>query len=125
MSVRIDKWLWAARFYKMRSLATEACKGGHILINGVRANASKPVAINDTVHIQKENETFTVLVTALADKRGSAKLAQTLYNETPESIKYRAECREQRRLRTFSAPAPAKRPDKRARRKIKQLKHHP
>ena len=122
MSVRIDKWLWAARFYKMRNLASQACKGGHILINGVRTKASKLVNINDEIHIQKENESFTVIVTALADKRGSAKIAQSLYAETPESIKYRQDASEQRKFQTYLAPSPEKRPDKRNRRKIQQFK---
>jgi len=122
MSVRIDKWLWAARFYKMRSLASQACKGGHILINGVRAKASKWVSLNDEIHIQKESESFTVIITGLAEKRGSAKIAQGLYAETPESLKFRAECSEQRKYKALSAPAPDKRPDKRDRRKIQQFK---
>jgi len=122
IEVRIDKWLWAARFYKMRKLATEAVKGGHICINGVRCKPSKLVQVGDEVFIQKEHETFTVIVTGLADKRGSAKIAQGLYDETPESMKYRHEQSEQRKLQTYFAPSPNKRPDKRDRRKIKQLK---
>ncbi len=122
MSVRIDKWLWAARFYKMRSLATEACKGGHILINGVRAKASKVVSLHDEIQIQKEKESFTVIVTGLAEKRGSAKIAQGLYTETPESLRHRAECNEQKKFQTYFAPSPDKRPDKRNRRKIQQFK---
>ncbi len=122
MSVRIDKWLWAARFYKMRSLATEACKGGHILINGVRAKASKIVSLHDEIHIQKESESFTVIITGLAEKRGSAKIAQGLYTETPESLRHRAECNEQKKFQTYFAPSPDKRPDKRNRRKIQQFK---
>jgi len=122
MSVRIDKWLWAARFYKMRSLATEACKGGHILLNGVRAKASKVVNLNDEIQIQKEKESFTVIVTGLAEKRGSAKVAQRLYAETPESLKFRAECNEQQKFQTYFAPSPEKRPDKRDRRKLQQFK---
>ncbi len=122
MSVRIDKWLWAARFYKMRNLATEACKGGHILINGVRAKASKVASLHDEIQIQKEKESFTVIVTGLAEKRGSAKIAQGLYDETPGSLKFRAECNEQQKFQTYFAPSPDKRPDKRDRRKLKQLK---
>jgi ribosome-associated heat shock protein Hsp15 len=122
MSVRIDKWLWAARFYKMRSLATEAAKGGHILVNSTRAKASKMVNLDDEIQIQKDDESFTVIVTGLAEKRGSAKIAQGLYVETPESLKFRAECSEQRKLKSLSAPAPDKRPDKRDRRKLKALK---
>ncbi len=122
MSVRIDKWLWAARFYKMRKLASEAVKGGHISINGVRCKPSKLVQSGDEVFIQKEHETFTVIITGLADKRGSAKIAQSLYDETPESVKYRDEKSEQRRFQSYFAPSPDKRPDKRDRRKIKQFK---
>ncbi|PCI02001.1 MAG: RNA-binding protein [Zetaproteobacteria bacterium] len=122
MSIRIDKWLWAARFYKMRSLATEAAKGGHISVNDVRCKASKLVQVGDQVFIQKEQETFTVVVTGLAGKRGSAKIAQGLYDETPESIKYREDLSEQHKFATYFAPSPDKRPDKRDRRKISQLK---
>ena len=122
VEIRVDKWLWAARFYKMRSLATDACKGGHVLINGMRAKASKLVNINDEIQVQKENESFTVIITGLAGKRGSAKIAQGLYSETPESLKFRAECREQQKFQTYFAPSPDKRPDKRDRRKIKAFK---
>lgn len=122
MSIRIDKWLWAARFYKMRSLATEAAKGGHVSVNDVRCKASKLVQVGDAVFIQKEQETFTVVVTGLAGKRGSAKIAQGLYDETPESIKYREDLSEQRKFATYFAPSPDKRPDKRDRRKLSQLK---
>ncbi|HID36580.1 MAG TPA: RNA-binding protein [Ghiorsea sp.] len=122
IEVRVDKWLWAARFYKMRSLATEACKGGHVLINGMRAKASRLVHINDEIQLQKETESFTVIITGLAGKRGSAKIAQGLYSETPESLKFRAECSEQKKFQTYFAPSPDKRPDKRDRRKIKAFK---
>lgn len=122
LDVRIDKWLWAARFYKMRNLATEAAKGGHILINGVRCKPSKLVNINDEIQIQKENELFIVVVTDLAAKRGSATFAQGLYVETEESIKQRALSAEQHKFKTFNAPSPNKRPDKRDRRKIQHFK---
>ena len=122
IEVRIDKWLWAARFYKMRKLATEAVKGGHISINNVRCKPSKLVQMGDEVFIQKEHETFTVIVTGLADKRGSAKVAQGLYIETPESMKFRDEQNEQHKFQAYFAPSPDKRPDKRERRKIQQLK---
>lgn len=120
--VRIDKWLWAARFFKIRKLATEAVKGGHIEINGIRCKASKNVAIGDEILIQKEQEQFRIIVTGLADKRGSATVAATLYRETDASIKQRLIAAEQRKLKAFSAPAPDKRPDKRDRRKIKHFK---
>lgn len=120
--VRIDKWLWAARFYKVRSLAANAVKGGHVWLNGVRAKASKMVKIGDEISLQKEQQAFVVVVKALADKRGSATQAQGLYEETTESIKQRAALAEQRKLNAASAPAPDKRPDKRARRKIIRFK---
>jgi len=120
--VRIDKWLWAARFYKMRNLATEACKGGHILLNGVRCKPSKMVNINDEIQIQKESEQFTIIVTALAAKRGSASMAQSLYQETETSMALRIKRIEQAKFKTLSAPSPDKRPDKRDRRKLRSFK---
>ena len=120
--IRVDKWIWAARFFKIRKLASEAVKAGHIEINGVRCKASKNVQIGDTLHIRKENESFTVVVTGLADKRGSATIAATLYQETDESLKQREQAAEQRKWKTLHAPAPEKRPDKRDRRKIKAYK---
>ena len=121
--VRIDKWLWAARFYKMRSLATEAAKGGHILINGVRCKPSKYINIGDEVQIQKEDEQFSIMVRALASKRGSATMAQSLYKETEESVQRRNKEAEQRKFKTYYAPSPDKRPDKRARRQITKFKN--
>jgi len=120
--VRIDKWLWAARFYKIRSLAAAAVKGGHVWINGARAKSSKLVHIGDELNIQKEQLVFTVIIKDLASKRGSATLAQTLYEETPESIQQRTALAEKKRLGAASSPAPDKRPDKRARRHIIDFK---
>ncbi|MDQ6996106.1 MAG: RNA-binding S4 domain-containing protein [Mariprofundus sp.] len=116
MSVRIDKWLWAARFFKTRGLATEIVNGGHVQLNGEHTKASKAVHSGDELRIQRGQELFVVTVTALAEKRGSASIAQSLYQETDASIAIREE---QRQLRKFNAsPAPDKRPDKRARRRI-------
>lgn len=114
--VRIDKWLWAARFYKTRGLATEQVGGGHVLLNGERTKPSRQVTAGDVLMIQKEQESFTVTVLALAEKRGSAAIAQTLYEESPESMATREQARETRRLN--AAAAPSKRPDKRSRRQI-------
>jgi len=116
VGVRIDKWLWAARFFKTRSLATDMVGGGHVQLNGERVKASKAVQAGDELRIQRGQELFIVIVTALADKRGSAAVAQTLYQETEQSC---ADREEQRQLRKFNAsPAPEKRPDKKARRHI-------
>jgi len=116
VGVRIDKWLWAARFFKTRSLATDMVGGGHVQLNGERVKASKAVQAGDELRIQRGQELFIVIVTALADKRGSAAVAQTLYQETEQSC---ADREEQRQLRKLNAsPAPEKRPDKKARRHI-------
>jgi len=116
--VRIDVWLWAARFYKLRRLASEAVKGGHVEINGLHAKPARTVHIGDTIHIIKQQQAFEVIVRALSDKRGPAPVARTLYEETAESIQRREELAEQRKLHAASSPAPDKRPDKRARRRI-------
>jgi len=118
MAVRIDKWLWAARFFKTRGLATEMVNGGHIQLNGDRVKASKAVQPGDTLRIQRGQETFIVNITALAEKRGSAAIAQSLYLETAQSLAAREEQQQLRKLHAASAPAPAKRPDKKARRQI-------
>jgi ribosome-associated heat shock protein Hsp15 len=116
MNVRIDKWLWAARFFKTRGLATEMVNGGHVQLNGERIKPSKHVECGDELTITREHEVFIVRVTGLAEKRGSAAIAQTLYTETEASLKAREKEKERRRLDASSAPP--KRPDKKARRQI-------
>jgi len=116
MPVRIDKWLWAARFFKTRGLATEMVKGGHIYLNGERIKASKTVQTGDELRIQRGQELFIVTVTGLAEKRGSAAVAQTLYEETEQSKADREAQQQMRKLNV--TPAPDKRPDKKARRHI-------
>jgi len=118
MAVRIDKWLWAARFFKTRGLATEMVNGGHIQMNGERIKPSKAVQIGDELHIRREQDMFIVTVTGLAEKRGSATVAQSLYHETEQSIAAREEQKQLRKLHAASSPAPNKRPDKKARRHI-------
>jgi ribosome-associated heat shock protein Hsp15 len=85
-SVRIDKWLWAARFFKARSAATEAVLGGRVHVNGVRVKPSKEVHVADAVELTIGAVKRTVEVTGISDKRGPAGVAATLYAETPESI---------------------------------------
>jgi len=119
-SVRIDKWLWAARFFKTRSLATEMVHAGHIQCNSERCKPSKLIQVGDVLQIKRSQELFIVSVTGLAEKRGSASVAQSLYQETEHSQKAREE---QQLLRKFNAPpAPQKRPDKKARRQIIQFR---
>ena len=92
--MRIDKWLWAARFFKTRSAATEAVAGGHVKVNGERAKPSREVAVGERVEVRTSSDRWTVDVRALADRRGPAAAARELYEETPES----SAAREQRRL---------------------------
>ena len=117
--VRIDKWLWAARFFKTRTLAADAVKGGRVELGGARVKAAKEVAVGDELKITIGQTRRTVIVRAVSDKRGPAKIAQTLYEETPESVTAREAAAEQRRL--MSPPPGADlgmRPTKRDRRRL-------
>ncbi|HKJ82597.1 MAG TPA: S4 domain-containing protein [Mariprofundaceae bacterium] len=114
--VRIDKWLWAARFFKTRGLATERVNGGHVQLNGASVKPSRAVACGDTLTILRGQERFVVTVTGLAEKRGPAAVARTLYEEHEASLEAREQARQTRKL--GAALAPKKRPDKKARRQI-------
>lgn len=116
--VRLDKWLWAARFFKTRALATEAISGGHVQLNGQRPKPARAVQLGDELVIRKGQEEFRLVVRGLSARRGPASVAQQLYEESEESRARREELREQRRLLAAAAPHPAKRPDKKGRRKI-------
>jgi ribosome-associated heat shock protein Hsp15 len=116
--VRLDKWLWAARFFKTRGLATEAINGGHVHLNGGRVKPSRGVKVGDELRIQKGTVEFIVHIQALSDRRGPASVAQALYQETEASQRKREQQGEQRRLLAKSGGAPTRRPDKRARRHI-------
>ena len=119
--IRIDKWLWAARFFKTRSLATDEVAAGRIEIGGQTVKASRDVRVGDVVLIWQNKIPRTVVVTGLSGQRGSATLAQQLYEETPASLAQRAALAEQRRL----SPEPALaithgRPTKRDRRDLQK-----
>lgn len=121
--LRIDKWLWAARFYKTRSLACEEIDKGRVHVNGVAVKPAREVKAGDTVQMRSANLTRTITVLAVSDRRGPAPVAALLFAETPESIAQRAQAAEQRRL----APEPALsltqgRPTKRDRRDTQQAK---
>lgn len=116
--VRIDKWLWAARFFKTRSLAAAAVAGGKVHLNGARIKPARAVAIDDELHVRRGEQAFTVIVTGLSARRGPASEARTLYEETAQSIAARAARREQARLTNHHAPHPQRRPDKKARRDL-------
>lgn len=121
--VRIDKWLWAARFFKTRSLAAKAVSGGKVHVNEARVKAARLVAVGDRLRINRNNTGFVVDVLALADKRGPAKVAQTLYSETEDSAAAREEIRQQKKVERIVAGhmVPPKRPGKRDRRLIKKF----
>ena len=117
--VRIDKWLWAARFFKTRTLAADAVKGGRVELGGARVKASKEVAIGDELKITIGQTRRTVIVRGISDKRGPAPVAQTLYEETTDSVAARDAAAEARRL--MSPPPGADlgmRPTKRDRRRL-------
>jgi ribosome-associated heat shock protein Hsp15 len=120
--VRIDKWLWAARFFKTRSLATDAVLGGHVQLNGARVKPSKDVRIGDDVEIRIGTVTWSVAVTGLSDKRGPAAVARTLYAETPQSAKAREEQALQRRLARPLGAELGERPTKQDRRRLDALR---
>ena len=121
-SVRIDKWLWAARFFKTRSLASDAVSGGRIHVNEARVKPSKEVRCGDTVVVTVGPVRRTVEVTGLSDRRGSAVVAATLYSETAESVASREQAALERRLaRPIGADLGA-RPTKLDRRRLESLR---
>ncbi len=117
-SIRLDKWLWAARFFKTRSLAAKAANGGKVHINGQRAKAAKTVDVGDVLTITIGTMEFVVTVEALSARRGPATIARQLYEESEESREKRESQRALRRMATAGHSSPARRPDKRERRKI-------
>ncbi|NTV13836.1 MAG: RNA-binding S4 domain-containing protein [Desulfobulbaceae bacterium] len=120
--VRIDKWLWAARFFKTRAQAAQAVGGGRVHIGGERVKSSRPLKVGDLLEITREEERWAVEVVALAERRGPASVARELYRESEESIKAREKQREERRLRAVGpGQLPARRPGKRDRRLIKRF----
>lgn len=116
--VRLDKWLWAARFFKTRAMASDAINAGHVELEGSRVKPARPVKPGDELTIRKGTQEFVVHVRALSDRRGPANQAQELYEETAESRQRREAAAEQHRLGALLAPAPERRPDKRDRRRI-------
>lgn len=120
--VRLDKWLWAARFFKTRAIAREMIAGGKVHYNQQRCKPSKSVEIGALINFWQGNVPREVRVVQLSDKRSSAPIAQTLYEETEASLHKRAMMAEQRRLEPKPV-APPRRPDKKQRRQILQFKH--
>jgi ribosome-associated heat shock protein Hsp15 len=120
--VRIDKWLWAARFFKTRSAATDAVLGGHVQVNGARVKPARDVVVGDRLEITRAQERWTIVVAGLADRRGPASVAAALYDETPESAAERQKRREERRLARPLGSDLSARPTKRDGRRLDALR---
>ncbi|TDF36437.1 ribosome-associated heat shock protein Hsp15 [Alteromonadaceae bacterium M269] len=121
-AVRLDKWLWAARFFKTRAIAREMIQGGKVQYNGQRSKPSKQVDLGAIVTVPQGFDVKHVVVEALSDQRRNATIAQMLYEETPESLEQREKNKEARRLAAFHSPKPDNRPDKKQRRSIIRFK---
>jgi ribosome-associated heat shock protein Hsp15 len=121
-SVRMDKWLWAARFFRTRALAAKACELGRIQSNGQPAKAARDVRIDDRLQVTSEGGDFQVQVLLLSDVRGPASVAQTLYRETEASRELRLKVAAERRAMKQFEQLPAGRPSKRDRRRIIQFR---
>lgn len=119
--VRLDVWLWAARFHRTRSLAKQAVEAGHVAVNGAAGKPAKAIAVGDRIAVTRGEERIEVVVAALSDQRGPALVAQALYAETEASASARAAAREMRRLTMAGQARPPTRPDKRARRQLLDL----
>lgn len=118
--VRLDKWLWAARFFKTRGLAREAIEGGKVKHNGAKAKPSRTLKVGDELEIQRGEELWHLRVEVLSDRRGPAKEAALLYYEFAASLQAREQAAEQRKLQRSEAPE--RRPDKKSRRLIRDFK---
>ena len=121
-SVRLDKWLWAARFFKTRSVAREAVSGGKVHLNGNRAKPGRSLNIGDELRIQRGEEEYTITVLELSIRRGPAVVARTFYEESEQSRIKREQHAEQRKLEHQQHATRERRPDKRQRRRIVRFK---
>jgi ribosome-associated heat shock protein Hsp15 len=121
-SLRIDKWLWAARFFKTRALAAKACDLGRILTKGIEAKPSREIRVGEMVTVRNEAGEFLVEVLVLSQMRGPAAVAQTLYRESAESQAARLKLAAERKAMQEFMPLPEHRPSKRDRRRIIQFR---
>jgi ribosome-associated heat shock protein Hsp15 len=121
VTVRLDLWLWAARFYRTRSLAKQAIDTGKVDVGGQRAKASRTVRVGDTMRVVRGDEVFEIAVTGLSDQRGQASVAQALYSESETSKAKRLETLASLRAGRAGYQPPQHKPDKRARRLIRAL----
>ncbi len=120
--VRLDKWLWAARFFKTRSLAKQAIEGGKVQLDGQRVKVSKEISSGDQLHIRQGWDEKDVIVLALSDQRRGAPEAQQLYEETPDSLRKREEHAAARKAAGGMLDRPVSRPTKKQRRQIHRFK---
>ncbi|MCP2002067.1 ribosome-associated heat shock protein Hsp15 [Buttiauxella ferragutiae] len=121
--VRLDKWLWAARFYKTRAIAREMVEGGKVHYNGQRSKPSKIVELNAMLTLRQGNDEKTVKVLAITEQRRPATDASLLYEETAESITKREKVALARKMNALTMPHPDRRPDKKERRDLMKFKH--
>lgn len=121
-STRLDKWLWAARFYKTRAIAKQMIDGGKVFYNGQRTKAGKSVCVGDVIKIRQGFEEKEIYVIALAERRQDALFAQTLYQESESSCKVREKNALARKQGILLSPASDKKPDKKQRRKLIEFK---
>ncbi|TNV20383.1 ribosome-associated heat shock protein Hsp15 [Buttiauxella sp. B2] len=121
--VRLDKWLWAARFYKTRAIAREMVEGGKVHYNGQRSKPSKIVELNAMLTLRQGNDEKTVKVLAITEQRRPATDAVQLYEETAESIIKREKVALARKMNALTMPHPDRRPDKKERRDLMKFKH--
>ncbi|MGO2509305.1 MAG: ribosome-associated heat shock protein Hsp15 [Vibrio hibernica] len=122
LSVRLDKWLWAARFYKTRSIARSMVDGGKVHYNDQRSKPSKMVELGAKLRVRQGNEEKIIIIEKISEHRRGAPEAQALYSETPESITKREEDAKKHKLNALYSPSPDKRPDKKQRRSIIRFK---
>ncbi|HUF19777.1 MAG TPA: RNA-binding S4 domain-containing protein [Burkholderiales bacterium] len=121
--VRVDKWLWAARFFRTRSIAAAAIEGGKVQVNGERVKPAKPLKPGDRVHVRSGQFIWDITVLALSQRRGRAVEAQKLYQESPDSRKAREDRATVLKAERQSAPQVKGRPTKRDRRQLARIKH--
>jgi len=121
-AVRLDKWLWAARFYKTRAVAREMIEGGKVHYNGQRSKPSKVVELNATLTLRQGNDERTVVIKGITEQRRPANEAVLLYEETAQSIEKREKMALARKMNALTMPHPDRRPDKKERRDLMRFK---
>ena len=121
--VRLDRWLWAARFFKTRAEAVEAVRAGHVLLNDHRTRSAKTVRCNDRLRIRRKTGVYHITIQRLIDKRASAAIAAQTYVEDPDSIERREALRQQLRLQPQPIRQSRGRPDKKERRQLQQMRY--